>query len=867
MSTQIDDVAQEELDLFPNLQADTTFLEHTPINAPQTAQAKIERYLFEKEVNKGGMKAIIGVRDEATQRKVAMAVLNDKTIDSQESRERFLQEARITAHLEHPNIVPIHDIGINTDGSPFFTMKLLGGETLSCILRKLRKNELDYRKKYPLQKLLLILLKVLDAISFAHAQGIIHLDLKPDNIQIGEHGEVLVLDWGLARKIQKGQVKNIELDQEVQTQTFHIFSHSQLTLDGEIKGTIGYMAPEQARGYNQLKDERTDIYALGAILYSILCWYRPIKGRPDVTDQFMRALESTIEGRVLNMHEQNPHASIPIALEAVVKRAMCVNPAERYPCVEAFRNEILKYLEGFPTEAEKAPLSRHILLWVKRHKWFSLICLLITLGTLAFGLSYYNEHQRTIAQWGREQNLLPTLNTYAQNMWIVREGSWNIQPHSITSTTAGSAPSRLQYHQRIYGNIAIEIEANVLDHSALKSGGDLSFFINADPDNHEDGYFFQLGGFSNTVATIQRRNGFVCMTPFSIEPGRTYAIRIEKEAGVLRLFCDGQLLLQTEEVFYLEGGYLGLYAFGEGKHFSSIKLFERGIPALVSALTPGDAFFRKSRATKNQNERELFLRSAYDAYTAVLRDHARSTLGEEALLKRSYISLELGDFLKAEQDFYTLENSPNSGALAHLLLGGEIRLRMGQFQSAHDFFSQALEHYSNASHRITGILMARLSDEKIFGPNSELFKQYFWKLAAAYQKTAVFRARTKSLGSLEFLRDKHFEMLDVSNNQVQDLSPLSEMRLKHLNCSHNPIESLAPLAYMQLEELDVSFTDINDLTPLLHMPLRTLNLSGCKKIKNISPLYALKSLEKLTLPAHISTPERDLIKRALPRLK
>ncbi|MDD5599606.1 MAG: serine/threonine-protein kinase, partial [Victivallaceae bacterium] len=159
------------------------------------------KYKFIRSIGFGGMKAVVQVSDKDTTRKVAMAIIPDFEDRSKKDINRFIREARITARLEHPNIVPIHDIGIDPNGSPYFTMKYLRGQSLALVLKKLNNGNPDALEQYTLPRLLRTYVKVANAIAFAHSKRIIHLDLKPENIHIGDFGEVLVLDWGLAKFI------------------------------------------------------------------------------------------------------------------------------------------------------------------------------------------------------------------------------------------------------------------------------------------------------------------------------------------------------------------------------------------------------------------------------------------------------------------------------------------------------------------------------------------------------------------------------------------------------------------------------------------------------------------------------------------
>ena len=313
-----------------------------------------DKYSVIDSVDEGGMKKILKVEDSDTTRTLAMAVIKDNKKNSR-AAERFIYEARITALLQHPNIVPVHDIGLNDKGEPYFTMKLISGENLMKILNKLEKGDPEYIKNYPLSELIIIFLKSCDALSYAHANGVIHLDLKPDNIQVSAYGEVLVVDWGLAKILHNPFDDNEDFEE--------IIDSVDLTLNGFIKGTPGYMAPEQALGNNQEKTKLTDVYSLGAILYSILTLKKPFEEK-----DLEELCKKTILGDLLPPRKRVPERNIPPALEAVCMKAMSPNPEERYQTVDELRKEIFAYREGFSTKAEEASYFTELWLLIKRHK-------------------------------------------------------------------------------------------------------------------------------------------------------------------------------------------------------------------------------------------------------------------------------------------------------------------------------------------------------------------------------------------------------------------------------------------------------------------------------------------------------------------
>jgi serine/threonine protein kinase len=310
-----------------------------------------DNYVDFEEIGRGGMKHIFKVLDKRLNRYVALAKL---PIEMPKAfYDSFIREARITALLEHPNIISIHDIGLSDDRTPFFTMELKVGENLGAIIKKSAKE--SFKGAISQEEILQSFIKVCDAISYAHSKEVLHLDLKPDNIQLGGFGEVVVCDWGLGKII--GNEDNVELDQVL----FNPDLLNGMTLADEIKGTPGYMAPEQIEASGE-KTKLTDIYSLGALLYSILTGKSPFRGEVETI------IKNTREGKLIPPCERELEWYVPNGLNAVVLKAMSLKPESRYQSVEQLQNEVANYLVGRTTVAEKAGPTKEALLFYKRNK-------------------------------------------------------------------------------------------------------------------------------------------------------------------------------------------------------------------------------------------------------------------------------------------------------------------------------------------------------------------------------------------------------------------------------------------------------------------------------------------------------------------
>lgn len=309
------------------------------------------RYEKREVINQGGSKKIILAYDRFTQRTVALATLKEDSPNNSTIRD-FIREAQITASLQHPNIISIHDIGFDSENKVYFTMDYIDGETLTDILKKLNDGDEMYKKSYNLNKLVSMFLNICSAVKYAHSQNIVHLDLKPGNILIGNEENAYVCDWGISEKVtpkhhNENDSNNIYdnstginetaclLKVEVNNGISKVFRK----LLGRVSGTPGYMAPEQASVEMKQRGRRTDIYALGAILYSMLT-YKPSLAGSDLGE----LVSKTLDGDIVLPSRRAPQNNIPEALETICCKAMDINVKNRYKTVKELITDVRLYL-------------------------------------------------------------------------------------------------------------------------------------------------------------------------------------------------------------------------------------------------------------------------------------------------------------------------------------------------------------------------------------------------------------------------------------------------------------------------------------------------------------------------------------------
>ena len=441
----MDVTSQERTQACSTVQKSAQPLTYSAESYPATEASTLCKYALVREIARGGMGQIYFGEDPQLKRNVAVKV---SSVSEGGEDPRFLKEAEILAQLAHPNIVPIHNIGVDSQGRPFYSMKLVKGRTLQAVLNLIGEGDADAIKDYPRATLLTIFRKVCDAMMFAHSKGILHRDLKPENIMVGEYGEVLVMDWGLAKILGERE------ESSGRTERVHDTGDYGMTLEGEVVGTPQYMSPEQAAGVVAELDQRSDIYSLGGILYAILTLRAPIDGTTlnEVLERVRSGRISSMETRRSVVAGQPPlpiEEEVPGALRAVTLKAMNTERNKRYQDVEQLAADLERYQNGFATSAEEAGALRQMRLWVERNKVLSISTAVLLVVVSGFTLHVIQKGREAREALSRLKGTAPTFALRTRE--ALGDGNFSEALKSIEFAIE-LEPDKAEYHA-LRGNV------------------------------------------------------------------------------------------------------------------------------------------------------------------------------------------------------------------------------------------------------------------------------------------------------------------------------------------------------------------------------------------------------------------------------
>ncbi len=361
------------LDIAPSTDRSADRNGETHDNDPSSDQQMVakpftttSKYEWVRPHARGGLGEVFVARDSVIDREVAIKVIQPLLDRDSTRRKRFLREAEITGRLEHPGIVPVHGVGTDDSGRPCYSMRFVEGETLEQSIRSYYSalpSMVASQRNLALRQLLQRFISICNTIGYAHTQGYLHRDIKPSNIIVGKFGETIVVDWGLAKRIESSESsgdRDFDVDEDVATDKDGSESTEPLTQQGGVVGTPYYMSPEQADGRLGLTVQ-SDVYSLGATLYQMLCGTAPWADSTPI-----QALQRLISSQIRSPRVLNP--VVPPALDAICMRAMALKPHDRYDSTMDLASDIERWLADEPVQAMRDSIIDRSMRWARRNR-------------------------------------------------------------------------------------------------------------------------------------------------------------------------------------------------------------------------------------------------------------------------------------------------------------------------------------------------------------------------------------------------------------------------------------------------------------------------------------------------------------------
>lgn len=638
------------------------------IEPPPTGQ----RFEIVGTVGRGATAKVYGVRDHGLNRTIAVKFLQRTKGSKDKVKSRFLHEARVAAMLEHPGIMPVYDMGTTADGQVYFAMKNIAGCSLGEAIRKAVVGEPVPGDFATIDGRVRIFLKVCDALEYAHHRGFIHQDVKPDNIMLGEFGEVLLLDWGSALSIVQAREEG----------------------DTGLFGTPAYMSPEQAR--REKSDERSDVYCLGATLFHALMLRHPTWA------EHPGAFWAKKRNGVIDGPTEQEEGRVPRQLMRIVLKALDPIPERRYQSVGELSEDLKRYQAGQAVSAHRENPFETFMRWYRNNRRGFWLGTIATVAVLFAGWLFLRERIQEALTWRLvfEENFNGVTTADLADRWTAvassdwrnvypepfsKSSGWRVENDELHGRCLTYAFHNITYRIPIRGDIRVEWDAR----PELNNQNLNCFIAGAD---RRKGYTFHIGSFDDSHRFVLTKSENIqpldaLHHPRGIELGKTYHFRMEKEGRHVRLFMDGERIFDYVDADPLSGPEHSTFGFevNNRNHLSidNIRVYYHPLPLKISPVAAVDQYFqdglyeralakyrdlRRVYADNPIAENALFnearclfrldsLRKALQALERFEQRYGSSELAPHSLKKRAGIHMSLGDTASAEAIYRELARS------------------------------------------------------------------------------------------------------------------------------------------------------------------------------------------------------------------
>ncbi|MBD3244113.1 MAG: protein kinase [Chitinivibrionales bacterium] len=855
-----------------------------PAQLTDRADAQGPRFTVIERIGAGATSQVYAIRDNSLERTIAVKFLKQARSKSDKARDRFLHEARVTAQLEHPNIMPIHDIGLDSRSRLFFTMKNVRGRSVGEAIRAVRQGE-AVEGFGGVPEVLDIFFKVCDAIGFAHENGYIHQDIKPDNIMLGGHGEVLLLDWGCA------------LDRHAQTET----------AGKAIYGTPAYMSPEQAR--REIADERSDVYCVGATLYHMLTLHHPTWADDAETFWAMKCA-----GELTPLPDEAAERA-PVKLLDICRTAMAPDRERRYGDIAAFRAAVRQYQVHAESIALTADARQRLVTAVEQSDYALFSEVSHDLRQALRMWPGYAEAQEAATQTRRayascalERDDLqlaesivgddPALQDIRERIEAQRAaqqrhrlrtritqaaaavlgiavlgfivylavdslryfGKWRTvyhwdssqgAPEGLSRSVAATTPLTTSTDSIDYDGDVLKLRRHhMLWLDSVRVPYDVRFEIVAMWPDYVDGlelhiqarrerfpewsmcpagFTCQFGGSLGLESWISRQDEPRTPTTSSavaveFEPGRWYRFAFERRDNTVAIFVDGRRVQRQMQLLPLPGKgfeHLAVRCW-RNLRIRSITVQRMALPRKASPLVVGDDAIVRGDFTY-----------AVEQYLRLADDFPEDRVAEPALAKAYLAANQLRNNRNRVKDRVRkrlAERFPRSRYWPTIKEAECLASwRERQFATALSLLAEVFAQ--DPETRLALELLALRGDDPLPG---EVTQGLLTWIARTTRVARLDLARL-NLTSCEPLRGMALRRLELSANDISSLEPLAGMPLEYLGVRHNRVADLSPLSGMPLTQLNVAANLIADLSPLRGLPLQTINIA-CNKVEDLSPL-------------------------------